>query len=921
MKKFFTVLVFLLRLGCVFALGGVMSGVSGKLKVIETQYFDINYAPECKETAQKIAAVCDDYYREISAKFGYEPYQRFPVSITSKVESLNAYFSMAPYNTIVLYDTEIPYSLDMNEKSMEAVFYHELVHAVSLNSKSPFWRGMAFFADFFTPAGISLTSFWMEGAAVAFESMGDGGRLNSPFFTQKVIECKIQDICGENEFPSWRDLSGSKDVYPAGSEAYIFGSHFALFLIKTYGIEKYAEFWKNAGTWTTLSFVSGIFEKTYGQSISNVWNDFYDSIKVPQIELNERKNFVSKENLISKEKTVIQTIDYFYDPDSSKVKTAWFDLYSSTIYLNGQKFLTVKNVQRIRFSKDGTKLLVNRFVDKAHVVNDDFEVELKTKKITPVKHDSSLFEKDENLTTIKNGLSWSLFYKDESGRKKSWNFGNKIIHNIHLEKIDEDYETYIFVWAQMKSDGMAKLGKIQIDRKTLQAKIFLQENENPAGLIEAIPYGADFLVITEEYYSTPLRVLKAQNIKWSDFYIQGESYIQKTAGSEFVKNEVVKSKTVESEIYEENVFEPESSKSKLSVTEAKTKNYNPAKYFFCGAFLPLGIVSPVNHDFESEEVLFSGATYATSTPWNDKITMLSAGFNPFTSDSGLSLSLTGGDDSFAYSVNGNLVFNSDGLKSSYGEITASKVLMQGLCSSFSFGVTGKALSGIENTKTNAKVRLDYGEIVKSSFNRTGLSLNCKPYFYFSTLHRSGVKYAHLKGIYFQPFFDFTKTDLDYDFKNFGKLYTQNEVYANAGFFTGFSLPLFFPFSLEASLFPSQGTFAGLNASLQLYALEIQRGIPAVSVYVRRIVWKAVYSLKLKYEQEENFDILKTAQIASNLSKDDYTDYLRFAGEVFLAPNTSYFASSSVGLRLGSYVQYSSRTDKNSNIAYGFYVAF
>lgn len=906
MKKLLQIFLFLFCLTNLCALGGVMSGVSGKLKVIETQYFDINYAPECEETAKKIAAVCDDYYIEISAKFGYEPYQRFPVSITNKVESLNAYFSMAPYNTIVLYDTEIPYSLDMNEKSMEAVFYHELVHAVSLNSKSPFWRGMAFFADFLTPAGVSLTSFWIEGAAVAFESMENGGRLNSPFFTQKVIECKIKDLCGEKGFPSWRDLSGAKDIYPAGSEAYIFGSHFASFLIKTYGIKKYAEFWKNAGTWTSLSFVAGVFEKTYNDSISSVWKDFYDSIEVPQIDFSERKNFVSAQNLISKEKTVIQTIDYFYDLDSSKIKTAWFDTYSSTLYLNEEKFLTVKNVQRIRFSKDGNKLLVNRFVDKAHIVNEDFEVELKTKKITPVEHDSALFEKNENLTTLKNGLSWSLVYEDEAGRKKSWNLENRIVHNVHLENTDENYETYIFVWAQMKSFGMARLGKIQINRKTLQAQILLQENENPAGLIEAIPYGSDFLVITEEYYSNPLRVLKAQNITWKDFKVEERTEIQKNA----------ESKTAENILSEKEMSENEENS-----TEVKIRNYNPAKYFLHGAFLPLGIVSPVNHDFESEGLLFFGLTFATSTPWNDKITILSGGFNPFSKDCGVSLNLNGGDDSFNYAVNGNLVFNVDCFNRAYGEFAASKVLFQGLCSSLAFGFSGKSLYGKENTETESKVLLESDKIAESSFKRTGLSLNFKPYFYFSTLHRDGVKYGRIKGIYFQPFLDFNKTDLDYDFKNFGKIYKEDKTYANAGFFAGFSIPSVYPYSLEASLFPSQGTFAGLNTSIQLYAFEIQRGIPAVSVYVRRIVWKFIYSFKLKYEQENNFDILRIAQVADTLSADSYTDYFRLAGEVFLAPNTSYFASSSVGLRLGSYVQYSTRTDKKSKIAAGFYVTF
>ena len=102
-----------------------MSGTKGSLNEIQTRYFDIIFPDSCIQTAQKIAAVCDSYYEEIVSDFGYEPYQRFPVSITDQVESVNAYFSMAPYNHIVLYDTEMKYELDMNEKSGEAMFFHE----------------------------------------------------------------------------------------------------------------------------------------------------------------------------------------------------------------------------------------------------------------------------------------------------------------------------------------------------------------------------------------------------------------------------------------------------------------------------------------------------------------------------------------------------------------------------------------------------------------------------------------------------------------------------------------------------------------------------------------------------------------------------------------------------------------------------
>ena len=329
-----------------------MSGTKGSLNEIQTRYFDIIFPDSCIQTAQKIAAVCDLYYEEIASDFGYEPYQRFPVSITDQVESVNAYFSMAPYNQIVLYDTEMNYELDMNKKSVEAMFYHELVHAVSLNSKSPFWRGMSVFADFFTPAGISLTSFWFEGAAVAFESQKKGGRLNDPFFTQKIAAAKLKSLSGKKKFPSWRDVSGARDIFPYGNDAYIFGSHFAGYLIQKYGKEKYAQFWKNAGSKTDFSFCAGIFYKTFGIKLDEAWNDFYEKLWVPEIGFDEYNEFISAENSVffnSKKKSLVKTLDSFFDGQTGEWKTVWFDFFSNTVYLDSKKLFTAKNIQKFSF--------------------------------------------------------------------------------------------------------------------------------------------------------------------------------------------------------------------------------------------------------------------------------------------------------------------------------------------------------------------------------------------------------------------------------------------------------------------------------------------------------------------------------------------------------------------------------------------
>lgn len=226
---------------CLWAYGGAESGAK-KLSVVKTTYFDIIYPPESEQAAKKIAAVCDSDYIEICSILNTEPYQRFPVTITHSVDSLNAYFSPVLYNSIVLYDTVPSSSLDMFENTIESVFYHELTHAVTLNMKNKFWRVMSgLFSDALTPAYLTLTTFWEEGATVSLESMSGGGRLNNPFSMQIVAQAKI-----ENRFPSWRDVTGARDTYPGGTDAYIFGAAFAKYLQNTYGMEKYGDFWRSA---------------------------------------------------------------------------------------------------------------------------------------------------------------------------------------------------------------------------------------------------------------------------------------------------------------------------------------------------------------------------------------------------------------------------------------------------------------------------------------------------------------------------------------------------------------------------------------------------------------------------------------------------------------------------------------------------
>lgn len=897
---FLRVLLFFLAGFYAFALGGVMSGAKGELSLVQTEYFDIIFPETCRKTALKIASVCDGYYEKIASQFGYEPCQRFPVSITDQVESPNAFFSMAPYNLIVFYDTEEDYDTDSDKDSIEGTFYHELTHAVSLNSKSSAMRKMELFADFITPAGISLTSFWFEGAAVAFESMEEGGRLNNPFFTQKIAAAKLRAIAGEKKFPSWRDVTGARDVYPYGNDAYVFGSCFARYLIETYGMEKYCEFWRNAGTSTSLSFCAGVFKKTYKIKLSRAWKDFYESIKVPEIDIRKRNEFMLRDNLLSKKNSAVKSVDTFCGADG-KTSAAWYDSLSSAVYMDGKRLFDATGIQKIRFSKDGKSLYVNRLVDKSNIKISDFVYEIDSGTKTDIEHDRLNFEKAGNLVQKKDGLEWSFLYEESDGKRKAeWKLGDIIIRNIHLERKTEAIETYVFTWAKLHTDTFARIGRITVDTSTLSADIQLQKYDNPCGLIESCPYKDGYLVISEEYSANPLRYLDGSKIEWEK-YTAYQSYES------------------QSEDARENV-PLQNDRATEADRGFSVKKYNPFVYFAKGAWLPIGSVGVYDHDFSQYSAAVLGASFFTSTPWTDKITSLSMGLDYMTKSGGTQLSISGGDDSLSYTALSSLLFDREGFKSVYFNTSLSKTLWRGLYSSFSSGVLAAALYGKEDTEGKAEL-IDQarGKTREISYKREGLSADGRAYLYFSNMHKFSPGYGQYLGLYFEPFIDAERTSLDYNCDDYGKIYDEDKIYVNAGFMSGVRIPFLFPISFSASLFPAKGKFAKGTAQIQLSDIEIQKGIPAVSIYAYRIVVSAMYSMIFKYDERELWDVRRIAEIARDMSWSSYDDFLRLSVETAIGPNTSYFASSDYSIGLCGYVQYGFNGSNRKTFKGGVYV--
>jgi hypothetical protein len=108
-------------------------------QVIKTEHFDIIFSKESETSARLLASYADRIYNEVSALLGIEVYKRIPVTFAPHTEYFNGYYNSA-FNNIMLYDTPMDIEWTVYENNLKSLFIHELTHAITYNSRSPFYR-------------------------------------------------------------------------------------------------------------------------------------------------------------------------------------------------------------------------------------------------------------------------------------------------------------------------------------------------------------------------------------------------------------------------------------------------------------------------------------------------------------------------------------------------------------------------------------------------------------------------------------------------------------------------------------------------------------------------------------------------------------------------------------------------------------
>ena len=278
-------------------------------RVIKTEYFDIIFPKESEPSARLLASYADRIYEQVSSLLGIEVPVRIPVTFVPHTDMLNGHYMPIPSPHIVLFDTQNdPEKLSFSD-NLEALFLHELTHAVSLNTRGPFMRGLrSVFGSWATLIAFNSPPFMTEGITVSFESLSGFGRANDPRVKQYLRQAIYEDA-----FLTPVQASGLFDR-PIHETYYEYGGLFSAWLQKKYGMEKYAELWQAMGRRFRFSFIVyrsdyyHIFKNVYRMEFKDAWNAFRKSLALDGIEENEGEVLQKKYHYFSEKNSFLRCL-------------------------------------------------------------------------------------------------------------------------------------------------------------------------------------------------------------------------------------------------------------------------------------------------------------------------------------------------------------------------------------------------------------------------------------------------------------------------------------------------------------------------------------------------------------------------------------------------------------------------------------
>ena len=952
MRKILSSLICLLCFTSVFAYEGMLAGQKD-LKVIKTEFFDIIYTPDSEKAAAIIAEHADDLYRELHDTYNLIHDFRLPVTITSSQDMFNAYFSQAPYNRIVLFDTQSPASMAVFEEDLLMVFRHELTHAITINIKTPFWVVVSkIFGDMINPTPLIATSGQLEGIAVTEESRTGEGRLHSEFARHIVKQAKLED-----DFPNFAEITGARSIYVYDYN-YKFGGEFMEYVRQRYGEEKLAEYWKRMTNLGGLSYFT-IFDTVYGISMDDAWNDFKEAFPVPAIpadpaetglvsRFNNDKDFEQYNYVASAGEKIV-----YHNKNTAEFYYAVKDAPSPTGYTKPKKFLHQDSIQSMNLSADGRYLTyvyqsTAGALPRNKMVIYDFETKSKFKVPEERLNNGVVFTITEGgaqtkyLAANKNisqDSSINIFRLEENSKGKLKDMElvetiNNKFNNFSTNLQADDKGTIYYLSKQgveylIKSyDFIRKVHKqyelphpdmlIQglsispaADGSTRALFTYVQPGTMPRlGEARIHPTGVEYNLYQQDLSGgifAPV-ALDENDIMYVANFLKGNHiYTANIRGlNATTVTGVVTDLGVRSEVENQ------------SMALVDTSILNNAKDFSVWPYLIKGTWYPFSqsdsygldkgyssvHSFNS----FLGATFMGALPWSSPSYTLSAGYNIVAKSGTFQTTFKGGTETalFKYEMANNLEVDGSGYKQTYHKIGLSSgtklnsVLSISLADSIDL-FEGRQTMQVE--KTDEEKNADSG-LFKSS---TKIVSDSRDIFFVRNIGKLSIKYQPLMGKGNFEVLSFTgRTFIDTvfaaDITDFGSPLTN---YNNLGIGLHVHVPQLLPidtrtlgtwnlpFTASADLYPSQSYFLATQGKLVLFSLELQKAFTWFPiVFFNTITTEMEYVSKFSNGKNASWDIANIGSHFKSLGAGNmsYSDEFITRLALTLTPNLGQGAS-------------------------------
>ena len=935
-KKSVCIFVCFLCFFSAFCYEGIMAGQKD-VKVAKTKYFDIIYSSESEKTASVLVQNADSIYEELHGRYELSHDFRMPVTLTTAQDEFNAYFSVFPYNQIVIYDTQPSSGMEVFANDVLMTFRHELTHAITLNIKNKFWEILSkIFGDVLTPGALIRTSGQIEGVAVLEESRFGEGRLNSEYTSHFVKQAKI-----EGKFPRFAEITGARDIYIADYN-YKFGGEFFQYIYNTYGQEKFVEYWHRMENLKGLSYFS-IFKTVYGVSMKDAWNDFAGSVDVPFVDSNptnvdgirpfiQDRDFQRYSLLVSCGGKI-----FFYDKNKRTVFCCEKNSTVNGSYGEPKKLLRQSAVRNMTVSQDGRYLTITymdsngahpRYKNMIYDVKKGKSYSVPEKRLNKgvvfTAKDEAVNEKMYFAAVHNVSLNFSLKIFEVTKNEK-----DKIENLIFVEQIELPFDNPVLALAcddkgklfYLTKDGLdyyiktydfntkessqipmpyddmqvQGLSVVPTQEKTQILFSYVQKGTMPRVGIACIDDESgngrlgstvEFFLSQDDFsggFFSPVKIDKGRVAYIAEFFDGNNVLVADTDKLKFAVTTVQK----------EN-FGPKSKIEQSSVLYdtsvlKEAKAYSVFPYLFKGFWLPLSQTSTkiLSENYDKIEYIFPilGFTFTGSTPWGMPVYSFSAGYNIGSKSALLDFSLVGGTSTnlFRYSVGTSLEFDSKGFKQNYDNLSFSSQIYF----TDKFYVAGEYAGSF--LLGRIKEPVDQSEKMFFARNNVGLRLGNVHYVGKGLFERLGFN----AGVAFDSVY----------LSNLSNVLDSVKTYSNVSLDCSFYIPRLLPIestttgsynlplSLSFKLFPVESCFLQGTASLVLTSTEIQCAADWFAVlYINRLNTKLVYTGSFSDGQNDSWAIKNIASCFTSLMEGDmiYTDALVLRSEFVFAPNVGTF---------------------------------